>query len=103
MKGFKLDSNGDVVIKENQIVMVGEKELLRQSIQQVLGTNKGEWSLNKEEGVNFYNILGKHGSQTTEIKEDAALKALYNNEINKIKDADTELASKLQNRLEGLD
>ena len=60
MKGFKIDKNGDVVIEKNQIQMVENNELLRQTVQCILNTNKGEWPLNEDEGINFYNILGKH-------------------------------------------
>lgn len=59
MKGFELNEEGDVVVKENRIPIVSEKELLRQKVQTVLGTNKGEWFLNVDEGINFDNLLGK--------------------------------------------
>lgn len=59
MQGFKLNSNGDVVIENNSIVMVEGNELLRQQIESVLSTNKGEWVLNREEGITFSNVIGK--------------------------------------------
>lgn len=59
MKGFGLTSSGDIKIEKNQIVMVENEELLRQNVQSVLGTNKGEWTLNTDEGIAFQNILGK--------------------------------------------
>ena len=65
MKGFALDSNGDVLIENNEITMVYAENLVRQTIETVLGTNKGEWSLNIDVGINFSNILGKH--QTEDI------------------------------------
>jgi len=58
MKGFKL-SNGDVVIENNKIVMVDGNDLLRQTVESVLQTNKGEWFLNEDEGINFKAILKK--------------------------------------------
>lgn len=59
MKGFALDSNGDVIIEKNKIKMVDGTELIRQTVQIVLGTNKNEWFLNTDEGIDFNNLLGK--------------------------------------------
>ena len=62
MKGFEIDEKGDVVIRSDKIQMVDNNELLRQKIQTVLSTNINEWFLNKKEGINFNNILGKKKS-----------------------------------------
>lgn len=43
----------------HQIEMVEGAELTAQKIKTVLGTNKGEWFFDEEEGINFDNILGK--------------------------------------------
>ncbi len=59
MKGFALDGNGDIIIEKNKIKMVDGIELTRQTVQTVLGTNKKEWFLNIDEGINFNNLLGK--------------------------------------------
>lgn len=59
MIGFELDQNGDVLIKNNQIQMVNGNELIRQTARSIIGTNKGEWFLNEDEGITFENILGK--------------------------------------------
>lgn len=59
MKGFALDANGDLLIKKNDIQMIEGAELTRQTVKTVLSTNKGEWSLNIDEGINFKDILGK--------------------------------------------
>ena len=59
MKGFKLDEYGDVVIEKGEIQLVNDRELIRQTVQSVLGMNKGEWFLDTEQGVTFSNILGK--------------------------------------------
>lgn len=45
---------------ENKIQMIEGKNLLKQKVESVLGTNKGEWVLNKQEGITFSNILGKN-------------------------------------------
>lgn len=60
MNGFKLDSNGDVVVKDNLITMASGTEFLCQTIRQVLKTNLGEWWLNKDEGIDFNCILTKN-------------------------------------------
>ena len=59
MKGFKLDSNGDVEIIKNEIQMIDGNELLRQTVKSVLNTNKKEWFFDENEGITFSNILGK--------------------------------------------
>lgn len=60
MKGFKIDRDGDVVIEHGVIPMVSDALLTAQKVQTVLGTNQGEWFLNKDEGINFRNILVKN-------------------------------------------
>ena len=44
--------------------MIDGNELLRQTVQSVIGTNKGEWVLNREEGITFSKILGKGNTET---------------------------------------
>lgn len=73
MKGFAL-KNGDVLIEQNRIQMVSGNELLRQTVESVLQTNKREWFLNWQEGINFYNLLGKRKSD--EIIENEILQGL---------------------------
>lgn len=60
MTGFALDKNNDIMIKNNRIQMVNDEELTKQTVQTVIGTNKGEWCLNENEGINFKNISGKN-------------------------------------------
>lgn len=60
MQGFALDSSGDVVVQKNKIVMISDKALTLQTVRTVIGTNKGEWFLNTDEGINFDNMLGKN-------------------------------------------
>ena len=60
MKNFKLDPlTNDIEIKNNQIQMIEDDELLSQTCRSVLGTNKGEWFNNKNEGISFQNIFSK--------------------------------------------
>lgn len=60
IKCFSLDNSGDVEIRNNKIVMVSGKELIKQKIQKVIGTNKNEWFGDSSEGINFKNVLGKN-------------------------------------------
>ena len=60
MKTFKLDQNGDVVIKKNKIELVEGVELVAQTIKQVIGTNLGEWEKDENEGIDFSVILTKN-------------------------------------------
>lgn len=59
MKSLALDSTGDIFIQNNSLQMVDGNELLRQKVQEVLNTNKGEWFFDWEQGIEFSRILGK--------------------------------------------
>lgn len=60
MTGFKLDSNGDVVIKKGKIAMVSDTDMIAQTVRQVLNTNLGEWEFDTAEGIDFHMILSKN-------------------------------------------
>lgn len=60
MKGFALDSHGDVVVEGNDIRLVHGTELLEQKIRQVLSTNRGEWWLDPKEGIPVQKVLKKN-------------------------------------------
>lgn len=59
MRDILLNDAGDVVIAKNDVQLVSGNELTRQKVKLVLSTNKGEWLLNKNEGINFKVMLGK--------------------------------------------
>jgi hypothetical protein len=101
VKGFKLDSSGDIAINKGIIEMVEGNELLAQTTKAVLQTNKGEWFFNLNEGITFANILGKHNSKGS-TSSDEAMKQYYHNEIAEIKEANNEDVEKLRRRLEGV-
>lgn len=65
IKCFNLDNSGDVEIANNKIVMTSDSELLRQKVQRLLNTNKGEWFGNPDEGIDFRNVLGKNVEEET--------------------------------------
>ena len=60
IKSFSLDSNGDVEIKNNKIVIANAQELIVQKIQKMLSTNKNEWFDNSNEGINLRELSGKN-------------------------------------------
>jgi hypothetical protein len=59
MKGFLVDERGDIVIVNGSIALVENIDLKAQTLRTVMGTNKGEWFLNDEEGIDFSYMLGK--------------------------------------------
>lgn len=60
MKDFKIDNHGDLVMAKNDLQFVQDKDLTAQKCRLVLSTNKGEWLLNRDEGINFGAILVKN-------------------------------------------
>lgn len=60
MKDLQVDARGDLVITKNDLRLVSGKELTVQKARLVLSTNKGEWLLNANEGINFRAILCKN-------------------------------------------
>ena len=60
MKTFQLDEFGDVVIKNGEIQMVKDMDLVVQTLKQVLNTNLGEWFGDEEEGIDYRVILTKN-------------------------------------------
>lgn len=64
MKDFALDSEtGDIVIYNNDIEIVNGDALTCQTVRQLVGSNRGEWFLDKNLGVNFQVILSKNSSE----------------------------------------
>ena len=101
MQGLMLDEHGDVVIQNGVVQMVHGSEVTRQTIKTVLGTQKGEWFLNWDEGINHDNILGKkrYARKTT------AMENQYIDEIKSLKQnqaEDDKLNELLAKRLDGV-
>jgi hypothetical protein len=63
VKDFSLDDNGDIVIRNNDIQLISDKNLTIQKIRMILGTNKGEWLFNENEGINFGVMLVKNPNE----------------------------------------
>ena len=57
-KGFSM-IDGDVLVSKT-IEMTDGKELLRQKVERVIGTNLGEWQYDLQEGIDFSLILRKN-------------------------------------------
>lgn len=60
----ELFDGADLVVEDTgynkkEVMMTEGSDLLRQTIERVISTNKGEWFLNKEEGIHFDATLGK--------------------------------------------
>lgn len=60
MKDLQIASNGDLVLSGGDIPYISGANLEVQKTRLVLGTNKGEWVLNPDEGINFNVMLGKN-------------------------------------------
>ena len=102
MKGFMV-KDGDTVITANllngkrEIEIVSDDELMVQTIQSVLSTNKGEWIFDAEEGINFANILGKQKIKSTSATANSTILQEYEaQQINT-----NALAERLRKRLDG--
>ena len=98
IKGFAI-KDGDLLIESGNIQMAHGTELTKQTIKTVLGTQKGEWFLNWEEGIDHNTLLGKkrYASQNSAIDNQ------YLNEINSLKQDENELSKRLEKRLDGVD
>lgn len=106
MKGFALNEQGDLSIENGAIQMVHGAELTKQTIKTVLGTQKGEWFLNWEEGINHNEILGKRRYAS----QNSALDNQYIAEINTLKQSNAvneaeekRLNELLEKRLDGVE
>ena len=61
MVDIKLDNNNDIAIENNDIVFVTGVDEVRQRLLENLRTFKGEWFLNLEKGIPYYqDILKKN-------------------------------------------
>ena len=99
MKGFAVDESGDVIIENGDIRMAHGADLTMQTIKSVLGTQKGEWFLNLQEGINYNEILGKKRYAS----QNSALDNQYIKEINELKREDDSLNKLLEKRLDGVE
>lgn len=59
MTGLKLNDKNDIEISGGDILLVEDLKLEEQTMRTVLGTNKGEWPFNPDEGIDFRQLIGK--------------------------------------------
>lgn len=60
MKDFMIDKEtGDIIIKNQDIVMVEAEQEVAQQLRTVLKSNNGEWPFNDSYGINYNNLLVK--------------------------------------------
>lgn len=74
MKSYLLDETGDLVIRDGQFAMVEGNEELAQQVRISLQTEKGEWFLDLEEGLDYNSIFSKDFNETE--ARDAILEAI---------------------------
>ena len=96
MKGFAL-KDGDLLIENGDIQIVTGAELKRQTVEMVLSTQKGEWTLNIDEGINYANIFGTAQQMPSKKSSEVS----YTKEINAIKQNNDKLNEMLERRLDG--
>jgi len=63
LKDLKISASGDLELKKNDFDFVSGKDLTAQKCRLILSTNKKEWFLNENEGINFRAILVKNPNQ----------------------------------------
>jgi phage baseplate assembly protein W len=73
LKTLKL-IDGDLVFEKNDFQLIEGEEEIQQCAEIILGTNKKEWFLNPEFGIDFNNLIGKvtDGQIENEILEGLA-------------------------------
>lgn len=59
MKTFRIQNNDLVFDGQNNLAMVEETDEKAQSIERILTTNRNEWFLNTEHGLEYSEIRGK--------------------------------------------
>ena len=62
-KDLLLGDKGDLVIKDFDLMLTDNKQILKQALRQELKTFKGEWFLDIDKGLPYYqDILGQRNS-----------------------------------------
>lgn len=78
MRDLKLEQEGDLMISEFDLKLTTNSEIVEQRIRQALLTFRGEWFLNTELGLPYYeNILAEKNSLQ-------AIKAIFVDAIGKV-------------------
>ncbi|MEK3963557.1 DUF2634 domain-containing protein [Paenibacillus sp. FSL H7-0323] len=69
MQSIKLDISGDLVFLDGELQLISGPEEIAQCCTLAAGTNKGEWILDPEMGIDFKRITGK-GVTEEEIRDE---------------------------------
>lgn len=72
MSTIKIDSNGDIALEKNDVVLLTGKDEIAQVLKQELRVFLGEWFLDTREGVPYYQDILKKAPDIGRI--DAVLK-----------------------------
>lgn len=63
MKTFMLDATGDISFVNSQLQMVNDTEEIVQAIRTVLRSNKKEWAINPNFGIDYLVLWQKHPNE----------------------------------------
>jgi phage baseplate assembly protein W len=69
MQSLKLDASGDLVLLSGELQLVSGPDEIAQCCKLAVGTNKGEWVLDPEMGIDFARVTGK-GVTEEEIRDE---------------------------------
>jgi phage baseplate assembly protein W len=68
MQSLKL-VNGDIIFERGELVLIDSKDEVSQCAEVILSTNKGEWFLDPDFGIDFSILLAKNPNED-EIKDE---------------------------------
>jgi hypothetical protein len=68
MRDLKLDQEGDLMISEFDLRLTNDSEIVKQRIRQALLTFKGEWFLNTQLGIPYYESILEEKNSLQAIK-----------------------------------
>jgi hypothetical protein len=72
---YKLDQNGDIVVKDNAFVFVEDAEVIKQQIETNLMLVAGDWFLDLSEGIGYFDTNEPvFGASSLAITREAEIK-----------------------------
>lgn len=69
MQSLKLDDTGDLIFLSGELQLISGPDEIAQCCALAVGTNKGEWILDPDMGIDFKRITGK-GVTEEEIRDE---------------------------------
>lgn len=67
-KDLKIDTDGNLVIEDGDLVLIEDQEVVAQSLRILFQTVQGEWFLNTDAGIDYLGIVFRKGAQQSEIE-----------------------------------